>query len=155
MLEVLPAPNGLVRQDSWYWWASSCHSYCIHCVPGSQNSGFKRSTRAGEHSPPGAPRLLAEWYALLVYSAIRVKDILSHLFWLWLGLVCANINVGFALSQPASSCGKRPFVWITWQAFLLVGLEKATFLELDPELARVTAATQFLGSAEAAATPFH
>jgi len=41
------------------------------------------------------------------------------------------------------------------QAFLLVGLENATFLELDPELARVTAATQFWGLAEAAATSFH
>lgn len=34
-------------------------------------------------------------------------------------------------------------------------MENATFLELDPELARVAAATQFLDSAEAAATPFH
>lgn len=41
------------------------------------------------------------------------------------------------------------------QAFLLVGLENAAFLELDPQLARVTAATQFLELAEAAATPFH
>lgn len=41
------------------------------------------------------------------------------------------------------------------QVFLLVGSENATFLELDPELARVAAATQFLDSAEAAATSFH
>lgn len=77
--------------------------------------------------------------------ALRSKDTLSPLSWPWPAWVCANINLGFPLAQPGSSQGEAPLVWIMWQEFLMVGLENAAFLELDPELAR---ATQVLGLAE-------
>lgn len=70
--------------------------------------------------------------------ALSSKDTLSPLSWLWPALLCANINLGFSLAQPGSSQGETPLVWIIWQEFLMVGLENAAFLELDPELARAT-----------------
>lgn len=138
--------------EPWYCWGILVSQLLYSLCSRVTELRVHISTEAHEQSSSAAGWRVCSTCSV---SAVRVKDILPHLFWFWPRLVCANINIGFSLSQPASSYGKRPHAWIMWQAFLLVGLENATFLELDPELARVTAAIQFLDVAEEAATSFH